>query len=318
MRIVMMGTGPFAVPTFQALLDSSHDVAAVVTRPPRPVRGRRTAAVNPMRDLAEQRDVPVQMPETVNDTAARDELAQWQVDLMVVCDFGQILSSQTLATARLGGVNLHGSLLPKYRGAAPVNWAVYHGETETGVTVIHMTPALDAGPCLVQRSVPIGPEETAEQLEPRLATLGVDAVMEALTMLASWDGQSPIGTVQDAAVATKAPRLTKRDGQVDWSRTARQIADQIRAFKPWPGTFTTWPRGKKPMRLILDAVSVVEPPPAKVSPGAVALSDGQRLIVGCGEGTALSLERVQPAGKRPMPVADLLRGYAIDVGTRFE
>ena len=163
MRLVMMGTGPFAVPTFRELLVTHHTIAALVTGPVRNKPGKLVPAT-PMRDLAHAHGVRIFDPEDINAPSARAELAQMDADLLVVCDYGQILSAETLATARLGGINLHASLLPKYRGAAPINWALYHGETETGVSVIHMTPQVDAGPVIAQGATPIRPEETSVEL----------------------------------------------------------------------------------------------------------------------------------------------------------
>ena len=254
MRLVMMGTGPFAVPTFRSLYETHHEVVALVTGPIRERRGRPTP-LNPLRDIAHEHGTPIFDPEDVNAPESRARLAAFGADLLVVCDYGQILSPATLATARLGGINLHASLLPKYRGAAPINWAIYHGETETGVTVIHMTPRVDAGPCVAQAATPIGPDETAAELEARLAELGAWFVRRAI------DG-SERGTLealpQDAALASKAPRLKKTDGLIDWSRPAAAIKNHVRAMEPWPKTYTFWHRPSgAPMRLILGPVSVV-------------------------------------------------------------
>ena len=231
MRLVMMGTGPFAVPTFEALLESSHQVLALVTRPDRPVhdKHKQSAPRNPMREVAQRRQLEIFAPESINSAEAILRLSDWRADLFVVCDYGQILSRRALALGRLGGINLHGSLLPKYRGAAPIHWAVFHGETETGVSVIHMTPRLDAGPVLVQRRLAIRPDETAGQLEPRLATLGPGAVLEAIGRLVEGDTS---GIPQNPTQATKAPRIKKTDGLIDWSRSAEQIRNQIRAWIP--------------------------------------------------------------------------------------
>lgn len=317
MRLVMMGTGPFAVPTCEALCDSTHQVVAVVTRPAVPSRGRGPAPVNPMRAFAESRGLPVYDPPSINTDEARAWLVNWQADLLVVCDYGQILSSATLATSRLGGINLHGSLLPRYRGAAPVQWAVYHGDLETGVSVIHMTPQLDGGPILTTRRTPIGDRETAAELEPRLAQLGVPAVLEALEMLAAWDGHSPLGQLQDAAQASKAPRLSKNLGQIDWHKTARQIQQQIRAFQPWPGSYTDWqtPKGDW-LRLIVQQVSDATTPPAAAAGavcGQIVHVDRTELWVATGAGV-LRLERLQPASKRSMDVAEFLRGHPMQLG----
>ncbi len=202
LRLVVMGTGPFAVPSFRRLLESRRHVAALITQPDRPAHGRSATPRNQMRELAEEHRLEVFDPESINTPEAQQRLAGYRPDLLVVCDYGQILSNPTLAIARLGGINLHGSLLPKYRGAAPIQWAIYHGETETGVTVIHMTPRLDAGPVLVQRRLAIGPTETAAELEPRLAELGAEAIDAALVLLRESD--SPSSLPQDQALASRA------------------------------------------------------------------------------------------------------------------
>jgi methionyl-tRNA formyltransferase len=311
MRLMVIGTGGFAVPTFESLIDSAHTVTALVTRPPRPVHARGPSPANPMRQRAEVRGVRVIDPEDINTEESRRQLAELEPDLMVVSDYGRILSRETLAVAPMGGINLHASLLPKYRGAAPISWALYHGEVETGVSVIHMTPQLDAGPCLLQRRVPIDPEETAVELEARLADLGVEIVHQAIDVLATWDGQRPLGTVQDPGQVTRAPRLKKTDGLVPWTRSAIQIANQVRAMKPWPGTFTYWrPRSRPAVRLILDRVAVYPDPSASGSPGCVLAAEGELLLVATGSG-ALELKRIQPAGKRVLDAAEFLRGYQL-------
>ncbi|MFN0021279.1 MAG: methionyl-tRNA formyltransferase [Pirellulaceae bacterium] len=316
MRILPLGTGPFAVPTFRWLLDSSHVVPALVTRPTQAAKGREKASLNPMQDLAIERGLEVYAPDSINTEEARQKLAAWQPDLLVVCDYGQILSRELLAVAPLGGINLHGSLLPKYRGAAPVHWAVYNGDAETGVTVIHMTPRLDGGPCLAVRRTPIGSDETMAELEQRLSLLGVEAVQEAIEKLSHWDRVSPIGEIQDQSQATKAPRLKKTDGAVDWSRSAEQICNQVRAFKPWPATYTNWLRASgEPLRLILDHVSVISDQ-GSPNPGEVQFCDGKHLVIATGR-DALSIHALQPAGKRVMEIAEFLRGYPVRVGDRF-
>ena len=316
MRIVLFGTGPFAVPSFEALIDSSHDVVALVTRPIANSGKRRKTAENPTRDLGVARDLPILDPRDVNEQDVVDQLVALTADLFVVCDYGQILSRDALAAAKLGGINLHGSLLPKYRGAAPIHWAIYNGDQETGVTIIHMTPRLDGGPCLRSAATPIEPTETTESIEPRLAQLGVQCVMDSIAMLEQWDGQSPIGEIQDQKLATKAPRLKRTDGIIDFKRSAADIVNQIRAFQPWPGTFTSWtPEGKSELRLIIHQATVVADQTEKESltPGEVIVSDKQNLIVQTGAGQ-LSLQKVQPAGKKPMPVADYLRGNPPSAG----
>lgn len=314
----MMGTGPFAIPTFESLLDSEHDVAVLVTRPTPPARSRSKTPSNPMRDVAESRSIEVLSPDDVNSEAARKQLASLRPDLFVVCDFGQILSPETLSIPPLGGINLHGSLLPKYRGAAPVHWAILNGDEETGITVIHMTPKLDGGPALTIRATPIGKRETTEELEPRLALLGVESVHEAIDMLSNWDRSSPIGTPQDQSLACRAPRLKKSDGAVDWSLSAIRIFNRFRALKPWPGSFTQWQRPNgQPLRLLLDDIAISDTSvSAAVEPGTVVVSEVDRIEVATGDGI-LSLVKVQPAGKRVMEIGEFLRGYSISAGDRL-
>lgn len=313
MRLIVMGTGPFAVPMFEALLASAHEVAALITRPTPPARGRQKQPPNPMADVARGHGgLPVLDPPDVNAAEAQAALAELRPELFVVCDYGQILSAATLAIPRLGGINLHASLLPAYRGAAPIHWAIYDGCRETGVTVIHMTPRLDGGPCLVQIATPIEPPETAADLEQRLARLGIAAVLSAIEMLSGWDGQSPLGRLQDQALATKAPRLKKSDGHIDWTRSAEQIGNQVRAFQPWPGSFTSVQTAAgQTLRLILDRVSVSDqPPPADAVPGQVLAADARQFLVATGGGV-LAIERLQPEGKRAMTSAEFLRGHAL-------
>jgi len=321
MRLIMLGTGPFAVPTFEQLLQSGHEVVALITRPDRPIHGKSRAEANPMRAVAEARGLSVHAPEDINAPPARAVVASYRPELLVVCDYGQILSSDVLEIAPLGGINLHASLLPKYRGAAPIQWAVYHGEQETGVTVIHMTPRLDAGPAIVQVRTPIGPTETAAELEPRLAELGATAVLEAIAALQAGTAQ-PIE--QDPALATRAPRLQKALGEVDWSRSARQIVDQVRALTPWPKTHTFWQRAEgEPLRLILEGVHTEPSAPDSrppdglaLAPGTVLEAGGERIVVATGAGP-LAIDRLQPSGKKVLTAAEFLRGYGLRAGDRF-
>jgi methionyl-tRNA formyltransferase len=332
MRLIMMGTGPFAVPTFRALYNTRHGVAALATAPLRTHRGKPVEPISSIRDLASQHGTPIFDPEDVNAPESLARMADYRADLLVVCDYGQILAPATLAAARHGGVNLHASLLPKYRGAAPINWAIYHGDRETGVTVIHMTPQIDAGPCIAQARAAIGPDETAADLEPRLADLGARLICETIDLLESGDVQA---IPQDAALAGKAPRLKKTDGLIDWTRPAAAIKNHIRAMEPWPKTYTFWHRPDgPPLRLILGPVSVVdslwcrrpactatgmaagETPAPQLAPGTVLEAAGTRLVIAAGQ-DAVMPESVQPAGKRPMAIDEFLRGHRVRVGDRF-
>ena len=305
-KLLMMGTGPFAVPSFQALLKSEHEITCLVTRPDKIARGRKKAPPNPMRDAADAAGVEVLAPESINSEEGLEILDRFEAELLVVCDYGQILSREALGKATLGGINLHGSLLPKYRGAAPINWALLNGDPVAGITVIHMTPRLDGGPMLCRRSLDVGPTENAVELEERLSQLGVDAVLESIGLLSTWDGESVIGELQDKEQVTKAPRLKKSDGQIDWSKRAREILNQVRALQPWPGTFTNLLRdGKDPMRVIVKEVAIHEGD-AEGSPGDAR--GGSVIVVRCGEG-AIEIPKIQPAGKREMESMEFVRGY---------
>jgi methionyl-tRNA formyltransferase len=314
MRLLMLGTGPFAVPTFRALYEARHSIAALVTAPLRTHRGRPIEPICCIRDIAREHGTTIFDPEDVNTPEAVEQLADFGADLMVACDYGQILSSAALAAARRGGVNLHAALLPKYRGAAPINWAIYHGETETGVTVIHMTPKLDAGPCIAQVRTDIGPDETAGELEVRLAELGAPLVCEAIQLLESGRAK-PLP--QDPASASRAPRLKKTDGLIDWSRPAVAIKNHIRAMEFWPKTYTFWHCAKgSPVRLILGPVSVVEADVANAAPGTILEASGTRLVVAAGR-DAVMPHTIQPAGKRIMEIDEFLRGHLVQPGERF-
>ena len=316
LRLLVLGTGPFAVPMFRRLLDSPHKVLALVTRPARPVHthGRKTVDINPMRSVAEERGLPIHAPESINATEAWEELARYSSDLLVVCDYGQILSPDALSVARLGGINLHASLLPKYRGAAPIHWAIYNGDATTGVTVIHMTRQLDGGPCLAQVETAIHPDETMLELEARLAEVGAELVLKTIDALAE-DRATSIP--QDQSLASKAPRLKKGNGQIVWSRPAEAIRNQIRAFQPWPGSFANWLRPDgEPVRVILDRATVVSLDGAIREPGTVLEASHGRLVIATGK-DALSVERLQPSGKRTLAVHEFLNGYPIKVGQRL-
>jgi methionyl-tRNA formyltransferase len=256
------------------------------------------------------------MPESINLPEAQAELAALQPDLLVVCDYGEILAPQTLLIPCLGGINLHASLLPKYRGAAPVAWALLHGETETGVTVIQMVPHLDAGPCLAQQRVTIDPDETAEELEARLAPLGAELTCRTIDELASGRAR-PVP--QDESQATRAPRLKKSHGQVAWQRTAVQIKNQVRAMQPWPKAYTHWFRQEgDPLRILFYQVAAdmsPQPPDRAAMSGTITEAD-KRLVVAAGRGH-VELLRLQPAGKRIMTAQEFLRGYPVRVGQRM-
>ena len=236
MRIVFLGSGAFAIPCFEELLDSGHEVAALVTQPDRQKGRGKSLAPPPLKPVAEARGVPVLQPARVRDEEAQEQLRRLAPQLQVVVAFGQILPPEVIDIAHRGTVNVHASLLPKLRGAAPIQWAIAGGETTTGVSTMLIDEGLDTGPVLLQRTLTIGPEETSADLEPRLARLGADVLAETVRGLA--DGLLD-PTPQDHGQATLAPLLKKEDGRLDWGRSARDLDCRIRGFHPWPGTFTS-------------------------------------------------------------------------------
>jgi methionyl-tRNA formyltransferase len=315
LRLVMMGTGSFAVPTFQGLFNSPHEVVGLVTQPDRTGRGHHHH-VNPMKELAQAHKTPVFQPQRANGEDSLARLREFAADLIVVAAYGQILSADLLSIPRLGAINVHASLLPKYRGAAPINYAILCGEVETGVTIFQIEPHLDAGPMLARVATPIGPKETAGELEQRLASLAVAPTLEVI-------GQLESGTTrplpQDRRQVTKAPRMPKQMGEVDWSQPSARIACHIRAMQPWPKPYTFLHQsGRDPLRtLILDVEPVDLPESARpTSPGDVAVVSDDDLLVRTGDG-AVAIREIQPAGKRAMPVADFLHGHAVHLGDQF-
>ena len=320
MRIVMMGTGSFAEPTFLKLLDSPHTIVGLVTQPERATgkeRGSTRQARQGMKEIALERSIPVLQPESINTPDGAQSLRAFNPDLLVVAAYGQILSKDILAVAPLGGINVHASLLPKYRGAAPVNWAIYHGEKQSGVTIIRMSISLDAGDMLAQEAIDILPDETAGELEARLGPLGARLAIETVDRLA----QGPVpGLPQDKSQVTKAPKLTKEHGLIDWSRPAISVCNQIRAMQPWPTAYAYLHRlGSEPLRLIVQqAIVTTERPAIAALPGAVVTDAGRsKLWARCGDGVWVEIGELQPAGKRRMSAEDFLRGNPIPPDAQF-
>lgn len=312
LRLVMMGTGEFALPAFRSLYESGHDVAALFTQPDRAGRGHHHHP-HPMKDEASARGTPVFQPENVNTPEALADLKRLDADVFVVAAYGQILSADLLAIPKWGAINLHASLLPKYRGAAPVQYAIWKGETETGVTIFRIEPKLDAGPILAVARTPIESKETSGELETRLAALAPPLLMKTLSQIESGTTEN---IPQDRAAVTKAPRLKKSDGLIDWSQTPAAIDCQVRAMQPWPKPYSyLLMHGHEPLRLIVLEVEPVEWAPS-VAPGTVVEATREWLVVQADHG-AVELLRVQPAGKRSMTAAEFLCGHAVRVGDRF-
>lgn len=312
MRIVFAGTPDFAVPTLEALAESDHQLVGVITNPDRP-RGRGSDPLpSPVKRAAVERDIPVYQPEEI-DREATEKLEAWAPDAVVVAAYGQILPEWFLEWPDRGCINVHASLLPKYRGAAPIHWAILEGEDETGVTIMEMEPELDTGPILLQEAVEIGALETAESLHDRLANLGARLAVEALDRMERGD-VAP--TPQDDDAATYASKLSKSDGRIDWSEPAEAVANRIRGLNPWPGAFSELPRDGESERL---KFHLAEPTDGDGEPGEVLEADpsGDRLVIACGEG-AISVLEIQAPGGQKLDAGDFLNGYELERGDQFD
>lgn len=321
MKLILMGTGPFAVPSFQALHQDGHEICLVVVRPVVATKSRKGPPPAPVLDWAKKIGLAIYDPASINDDDAIEVLQRHAADLLVVCDYGQILKPSALETASLGGINLHGSLLPAYRGAAPVQWAMINGDKQTGVSVIHMTPKLDGGPILCTRVTDILDGEDAGELEVRLSDIGIQATREAIEMLGQWDGCAALGDTQDASLVSKAPRLKKSDGEIDWGRSAREIDSHVRGMSPWPLAFTFFQAksNKPPTRLAVKSIVVLGAGSDGFASGEIVhrpddpehpftVSTGDKLV---------AINRIQPAGKREMNGLEFFRGYQPSPGSRL-
>ncbi|MGA2727059.1 MAG: methionyl-tRNA formyltransferase [Terracidiphilus sp.] len=314
MRLVFCGTPQFAVPTLQALLAAVHEIALVVTQPDRPVGRKQIVEPTPVKQVALAAGLHVTQPEKIrNNVEFRARLEAIAPDAIVVVAYGRIIPPWMLALPRLGCINLHGSLLPKYRGAAPIQWAVAMGERVTGNTTMLLEEGLDTGPILLQQEVTIGPEQTAVDLFEILATRGAPLVVETLAGLVNGEIEP---RPQDDSQASLAPILTRDDGRMDFAAfTAAEIKNRWRGFQPWPGAFTELD-GKK---LIVHRLEVVEPSSLRLSevvPGQLFV-DQQRLIVCCAQGTGLEFLELQLEGKKRTTAADFLRGTHLTSGMRL-
>jgi len=309
LRIVFCGTPAFALPALRHLLaQPDFLVEGAVTQPDRP-SGRGNEISSPaVKEAALEAGIAVYQPEKIKSESAFDYFKRVAPDAVVIIAYGQIIPARLIEIPRLGWINLHASLLPKYRGAAPINWAIVHGETRTGVTTMRIDAGLDTGPMLLKHEVDIGPDETAPELSARLAEAGALLMAETLSKL---DRAEIAPIPQDNSKATLAPPLKKEDGRIDWSKPAQKIYNQIRGLLPWPGTFTTF-RGKtcqiwgKPV-----------PEAYAGGPVGIVFPDGGGLVVICGEGTVLRVEDVQLEGRKRVSAGEFLRGARLTPGEMF-
>lgn len=308
MKLVFLGTPRFAVPSLEAIVAAGHEVAAVYTQPDRPKGRGHELAPPPVKETALRLGLEVRQPEKIRRPENVDELRALGAKAMVVVGYGQIIPQSIIDLAPLGIINVHASLLPKYRGAGPIQWAIANGEKTTGVTTMSINAGLDTGDMLLKTETPIGPEETALELGPRLATLGAQALLDTLKGLEA-------GTItpipQDNSLATYAPILTREDGLIDWSLPAAAIHDRARGFLPWPGAWTTL-HGQR--FNVWRCRPADEESPAE--PG-VLFTSARRLYACCGGGPVLELLEVQLEGKKRLPAEAFLNGHRLQPGERL-
>lgn len=310
MRLVFCGTPQFAAPTFEALTAAGHEIELVLTQPDRP-RGRGLEVqFSAIKKMALERGLPIMQPETVrNNAELRLRLTELAPHAIIVVAYGRIIPQWMLDVPPHGNINLHASLLPAYRGAAPIQWAIARGEPETGVTTMRLDAGLDTGEILIQRKMAIAPEQTAVELFPVLADLGAQLMVETLAGL---DGLTLRGKPQPAEGATLAPTLTREDGHIDWSRAAGETYNRWRGFQPWPGAFSTF-RGKK---IALQRMRMDDGPRETAMPGTILREHG-RLMVACGAATWIEALELQPEGKRQMTAREFLNGHSPAAGERL-
>ncbi len=307
MRIIFIGSGQLACPMLKALLDNPSDsVVAVVTQPDRPSGRRLHLSACPVKQFVEGRGLNVIAAENASAPDVVEKLAALSPDLMVVVDFGQFLKKNLLALPAKGAINVHPSILPKYRGAAPIQYAIANGDTETGVSVLYVTQKMDAGDIILQEVVSIHDDDTSLALEPKLAAVGARLLVAALDLIRNG---RVVRKPQDESQVTFAHKLKKEDGRIDWPQPAAAIRNRIRGFMPWPGCFCEVPDGSGHMLRVLRARVESK----RGAPGQVLELSGDGPLVACGE-DALRLLEVQPEGKKPMSGRDYLNGHKLKVG----
>jgi methionyl-tRNA formyltransferase len=311
--VVFFGSASFSLPALEALLDAGHRVPLVVSQPGKPVGRKGDVTDPPVAARAKSLGIHVFQPSTLKDDAAVARLAQVRADVFVVVAYGRILAQRLLDLPRLGCLNVHGSLLPRWRGASPVQAAILAGDAVTGVSIMKMDAGMDTGPVYALRETPIGEEETAKELGVRLAAMGADALVETLILL---EGEGGSAVPQDSSLATTCPKISREDARVDWMRPAVELVRRSRAFTPWPGLFTIRRNARlKLFHIFLAAEGGRMREGAEGSPGTI-LEAGPRLVVACGEG-AVSIATLQAEGRKPLSAAEFVRGERVSPGERW-
>jgi methionyl-tRNA formyltransferase len=308
MRIVFMGTPEFAVPSLEALLRSDDHVVGVVSQPDRPKGRGQQLVAPPVKLVAERAGIPVLQPLKIRTPEFLQALSSWQPDLIAVAAYGRILHTPILHLPPMGCVNVHGSLLPKYRGAAPIQWAIITGETETGITTMLMDEGMDTGPMLLQEKLEIMPDDTTGTLAPRLAELGGRLLAETIAQLKAGSVKSQ---KQDDGQATMAPLLKKEDGLIDWTMSADSLTNRVRGLSPWPGAYTFWGEERWNVWRVVPSKSAVTD-----KPGTIVAVDKQSILVATGEGL-LDLQEIQTANSKRMPVSQFLTGHKVTAGMQL-
>jgi methionyl-tRNA formyltransferase len=311
LRILYFGTPSFAVPSLLALTESPHQVVALVSQPDRPKGRGQRVQITPTKEVALARGVPVLQPERLKEPELLERLTALRPDLGVVAAYGRIIPDALLQIPRLGMINVHASLLPKYRGAAPVHRAVMAGDTETGVTIMRLVSELDAGPTFAMRRRAIGQDETSTEVEQSLAVLGAGLLVEVVEEIAT--GRA-VETPQDRNQATFAPKLTKAEGRIDWRLPARTVHNLVRGLQPWPLAAARL----GPERLLIHRTRLLSSSPTEATPGCIAAAGASGITVTCGDGCALQILQLQPEGGRVMSAQDYLAGHRIAAGTLLE
>lgn len=315
MRIIFMGTPAFAVPSFEAIVENGeagHEVVAVVTQPDKPVGRGLESRSSPVKQAAEKRAILTLTPIKIKEQGFVERLKDLKPDCIVVVAYGKILPEEALCIPPFGCINVHASLLPKYRGASPINHAIIDGERETGVCTMLLDKGMDTGPVFLCEATPIGEEETFASLYDRLSMLGASLLVKTLALVAEGKIKP---SAQDEKNATYAPMLKKSDGLIDWTKDAAAIKNLIRGVCPWPGAFTHW--NKKPLKVHSGAAAKEIDIPPETTPGTVIKASNGRIIVGCGKG-AFEITELQPESKNRMDATDFLKGYRLNTGERFE
>ena len=310
MRLIFCGTPQFAVPTLEALIARNFTIDLVVTNPDQPSGRSYQLKLPPVKVVAEKAGLAVFQPAKLRDAETQARISAYHPDAIVVVAYGHIIPPWMIDLPRLGCINLHASLLPKYRGAAPIAWALIRGERVTGVTTMKIDPGLDTGAILLQREIDVRDDDTTETLASRLSPIGADLMVETLERLERGEIEP---RPQDNAQATLAPMLKKEDGRIDWSLTAEEIARRVRGLQPWPGAYTTF-RGKS---LRLWSAEPVASEPARAAEPGLTIAQGDHWLVDCGQDTALELREVQIEGRKRISARDFANGVRLTAGEKL-